>query len=173
MEHPLFGAVPEGPPAVGLVSGPGPSPARDPLPAGQCYLAGRHVVDDVDDGLLMAQLAQYEPGLGRRGWRLYVCTTGTGGAAEWPIRHISRPGTRPPLIAARIAALAELGYELANGPSTAWDWYETTTVDGRLVSMYAVTAVRPLPRVAAAAAATSPSSPTFEYGAPPVLPERN
>lgn len=141
LDDPLFEMPPAGPPAVHLASGPGPSPALDPDP--RLYTTSDALAHL--DGLLLAQMTQYDPDQGRRGWKVYVCTP--DGADNWPKRDISRPATRPPLIAARVAALAALGYEPANGPQTNWEWNESTTLDYRAVSLYAsvpVRAVRPL-----------------------------
>lgn len=105
------------------------------------------------DGVTYAQLSQREPGSAKRGWWVHVIDDVHGN--EWPRRDISRPGTRAPLAAARIAALAALGWELANGPETKWEWHETSALVGKGVILYACAPVRRIVRADEPAAAAA------------------
>jgi len=122
---------PAGPPAVMLGSGPGPSPSLDPNAGGPPVRA-------------ILQEADHETGL--RGWSLVVSRGDR--PAVWPRHHFSR-GARPPLIGARETALRALGYEPE--PGEEWCWQESTTLDGKRVTMYAGMTVRAVARDQAAA----------------------
>jgi hypothetical protein len=143
MEQPLFPVPEHTAPAVLLGSGPGPSPALDtaaaPPPPASTTPA---------DTTWIAILDPLDRATGLRGWMLTVHVHGD--ISKLPRHHFSRAGARPPLIDARLAALAALGFEPADADEK-WRWQETTTLDGKRVELYAALDVRRVQRGAEAA----------------------
>jgi hypothetical protein len=151
MEQTTLTALPDlAPPLVGLASGPGPAPALDEHEPARTFTALDAVLGR--EGLLLAQLCQHEPSSGRRGWWLLIHESTPSGTGTWPRCDLSRPGLRPPSTGARLAALAALGYEPANGTAAAWEWSETDALHSKTVLLMATMAVR---RIAAAESAAA------------------
>jgi len=79
-----------------------------------------------DDGDGFAFLTQFPAGDRRRGWSLVVTIPGE----EARRQHLSRPGLRPPTLAARAEALGTLGVRLAE---RRWHWTEEDLGDGSVI----------------------------------------
>lgn len=107
----------------------------------------------VGDSIFYAQLVQQDRRSGLRGWKLYVAVPGN--VADWPERVWSRQAAgRPPAIEARLAALAEMGFELADvggrpptdfDPGELWEWQEKANIDDT-VGLFASARVRRITR---------------------------
>jgi hypothetical protein len=77
-------------------------------------------------------------------WRLVVCVPGQLPTSGWPTTELTGHSTNVPTVAARIAALASLGYRPADPDRVGWAWLEAQEDPGQPAQFIAHTTVRPL-----------------------------